>query len=71
MTTTARRQQWPEIMTTAQAAEYMQVSDQHVRERIRDDGLPAMRVGHYFRIPKHRMDEWIDQQLAREKERGE
>ncbi|SET38440.1 DNA binding domain-containing protein, excisionase family [Natronincola peptidivorans] len=50
----------PEILTTKQLAEFLQISDQTVKRAIKSGKLKAFKVGKDWRIEKEAVIEWID-----------
>jgi excisionase family DNA binding protein len=45
-----------ELLTTAQAAEYLQLSERTIRQWIKDKKLPASKYGKAWRIKKADID---------------
>ena len=48
-----------EWYTTEQAAEYLQITTEVVRQKARDGVLPSSRVGQEFRFHKESLDNWL------------
>ena len=48
-----------EVLTAAQAAEYLQVGRETVYRYIRQGKLVASRLGRTYRIPKQSLDLWL------------
>jgi len=49
-----------EILTTAQAAEFLQLSAQSVKARARAGTLPAARIGREWRFSRRQLLDWIE-----------
>ena len=49
----------PEILTTKQLAEFLQVSDQTVKRAIKAGKLKAFKVGKDWRIEKEEVVKWV------------
>ena len=49
-----------EILTTTQAAEFLQLSVQSVKARARAGTLPAARVGREWRFSRRQLLDWIE-----------
>ena len=49
----------PEVLTTKQLAEFLQVSDQTVKRAIKAGKLKAFKVGKDWRIEKEAVFEWV------------
>jgi excisionase family DNA binding protein len=48
------------ILTTAQAAEFLQLSIQSVKARARAGTLPAARIGREWRFSRQQLLDWIE-----------
>lgn len=46
-------------MTTAEAAKALGVNDSRVRQLIREDGLPALKVGRDWLIEPRALERWV------------
>lgn len=46
-------------LTTYDCAKYLQVCVERVRRLIRENSLPAYKVGREWRIHRHELDRWI------------
>ena len=51
----------PEVLTTSQAAELLQLSVQTVKARARAGSIPAARIGREWRFSRRQLLEWIEQ----------
>jgi len=51
----------PDLLTTRQLAEYLQLSERSVYRMLERGELPATRVGGQWRFRKSAVDEWLDQ----------
>ena len=49
-----------EYLTLEQAAELLQMSQRTVRERVRSDGLPALRAGSEYRFRRESIVDWLE-----------
>jgi len=53
----------PHFMNVRQVAELLGVSDRTIYQAIKTQGLPAIRVRRYWRIPSAKFDVWVERQL--------
>jgi len=51
-----------ELLTTAQAAEYLQLSERTIRQWIKDKKLPASKPGKAWRIKKSDIEKLVKEQ---------
>ena len=49
-----------EVLTTSQAAEFLQLSVQRVKARARAGTLPAAKIGREWRFSRRQLLEWIE-----------
>ncbi len=49
----------PEVLTLAEAAEYMRVSESEINDLIRQQGLPARKIGNEWRFLKAALQDWL------------
>lgn len=61
MSASQRRQQ-PSVMTTAEAARYLNISEQAVMDLIKDGKITAARINYRYRISKTVLDEFLQDQ---------
>jgi excisionase family DNA binding protein len=54
------REDYPEIMTIEQAAEYLQLHKQVVYRHVRKGTIPASRIGATIRFKKSVIDAWLE-----------
>ena len=54
----------PPLLTVAEAAELLRVHSNHVYELIRRGELPHVRLGRVIRLPRHRLEQWIEEQCG-------
>lgn len=52
-------QEYPPMMTTAEAAEYLGLPPLTVRRMARDGELPALKIGRQWRLKKTLLDQWV------------
>ena len=52
------------LLTVAEAAEFLRVHPNHVYELIRRGELPHVRLGRIIRLPRHRLEQWIEEQCG-------
>ncbi len=52
------------LLTVAEAAELLRVHPNHVYELIRRGELPHVRLGRVIRLPRHRLEQWIEDQCG-------
>jgi excisionase family DNA binding protein len=50
----------PDIMTPAEAAQFMKVTEDDILEAIKDGSLKAKKVGKAFRISKDNLDAFMN-----------
>lgn len=48
-----------EVMTTRQAAEFLQLSEQTVKDKARAGEIPAAKIGRAWRFRKADLDAWL------------
>lgn len=53
-------EQFPEVMTVKQAAEYLQVNDQVLYRYVREEKVPVARMGTTIRFKKSVLDAWLE-----------
>lgn len=53
------KEAYPPIMTTEEAAEYLQLHPLTVRRLAREGEIPALKVGRLWRVKKALLDRWI------------
>jgi excisionase family DNA binding protein len=49
----------PEVLTLAEAAEYLRVSESEVHDLIRQQGLPGRKIGDQWRFLKAGLRDWL------------
>ncbi len=49
------------MLTVQEVAEFLKVDVRTVRSWIKQDNLPAFRLGRGYRIPAEQLEEWITQ----------
>lgn len=49
----------PEVMTLKQAAEYLQLHPETLKEKARQSLIPASKVGNRWRFLKVDLDDWL------------
>ena len=52
-------QQWPDVMTVDDAAQYMQLDASTIRELLRNGQLPGKKVGRVWRLLKTEIDAYL------------
>jgi PTS system nitrogen regulatory IIA component len=50
----------PDLLTTKQLAEYLQLSERSVYRLLEQGDIPAVKVGGHWRFRKSAVDEWLD-----------
>jgi PTS system nitrogen regulatory IIA component len=50
----------PDLLTTRQLAEYLQLSERSVYRLLEQGEIPALKVGGHWRFRKTAVDEWLD-----------
>ncbi len=50
----------PEMLTVAEAAEYLRVPKSWIYERTRNRSLPIRKLGNHIRIPRSEFLAWVD-----------
>jgi excisionase family DNA binding protein len=48
-----------DVMTTAEVARYLRVSKATVYRLIREEGLPAIKIGNLWRIRRDLLEQWF------------
>jgi PTS system nitrogen regulatory IIA component len=59
------RDTMPDLLTTKQLAEYLQISERSVYRMLERGEIPAVKVGAQWRFRQSAVDEWLDLQLQR------
>jgi excisionase family DNA binding protein len=54
----------PDLLTTKQLAEYLQLSERSVYRLLDQGDIPALKVGGQWRFRKSALDEWLDVRVA-------
>ena len=55
----------PDLLTTKQLAEYLQLSERSVYRLVERGEIPALKVGGQWRFRKSAVDEWLDLHVQR------
>jgi PTS system nitrogen regulatory IIA component len=53
----------PELLTTKQLAEYLQLSERSIYRLLEHGEIPAVKVGGHWRFRKSVVDEWLDMRI--------
>jgi excisionase family DNA binding protein len=53
------RQEWPEVMTIAEAARYLRLDHRTVRKLINEGTIRAARAGWVWRVAKSELDRFL------------
>ena len=51
---------YPEVLTVQQTAEFLQLSDTHVLKMLKKGNLPGRKVGGVWRVSKRQLMEYIE-----------
>jgi excisionase family DNA binding protein len=62
-----RKEDYPEIMTVNQVAEYFQISDMTTYKLVQEGTIPAFKIGRHWRVKRDDLDEFIDKLLKGER----
>jgi excisionase family DNA binding protein len=54
------REDFPEIMTIAQVAEYLGLHELTVRRLAREGAIPALKLGRQWRVKRDLLEKWIE-----------
>lgn len=54
-----------QLLTTAEAADYLRLSERKLYELVADGGIPCMKVTGRWLFPKHELDHWLVRSLVR------
>jgi len=57
----ARQREFPEVMTIAQLADYLQLHKQVVYRHVKNSRIPASRIGSTLRFKKSVIDAWLEE----------
>lgn len=52
-----------ELLTIEETAEYLRVPVNQAYKLVRCEDFPAFKIGKHWRIPKDKLDAWIDTQI--------
>jgi excisionase family DNA binding protein len=55
----ARADQWPEVLTLAEAAAYLRVAEAELERIVGTQGLPARRIGSEWRFSRTAIQDWL------------
>jgi excisionase family DNA binding protein len=55
------KEEWPPIMTIAEAAQYLGLHELTVRRLAREGAIPALKLGRQWRIKRDLLEKWIEQ----------
>lgn len=53
------------ILTTQEAAEYVGIGINRIRELVKSGEIPAARSGRNFKIPRPLLEEWIEEEARK------
>lgn len=56
---TVKEEQYGEILTLEEAAAYLRVSEDALRAMVRDDAIPAQKIGEEWRFLKRALNDWL------------
>jgi excisionase family DNA binding protein len=54
----------PALMKAQEAADYLSMSEEWIRQRGRDGTLPTVKLGRATRFRRSDLDEWLDSQAV-------
>jgi excisionase family DNA binding protein len=54
----------PALMKAKEAADYLSMSEEWIRQRGRDGTLPTVKLGRATRFRRSALDEWLDSQAV-------
>jgi excisionase family DNA binding protein len=60
--TVARLADLPDVLTVAEAAQFLRLGRNSVYEAVRRHELPSVRIGRRLLIPKHALQRFLDEQ---------
>lgn len=52
-----------ELLTIEETAEYLRVPVSQIYTLVRCEDFPAFKVGKHWRIPKDKLNKWIEKQI--------
>jgi excisionase family DNA binding protein len=55
------KEEWPPIMTIAEASQYLGLHELTVRRLAREGAIPALKLGRQWRIKRDLLERWIEQ----------
>lgn len=55
------------LMEVSEVAQYLGISKRTLYRHLREEGLPAYRLGGQWRFKKEKLDEWLEKQENRKK----
>lgn len=61
--------EFPEVMGLAQAAAYLEVSEDSLYMYVKDGTVPGFKLGNRWKFRKARLNEWMDERVIRRPER--
>ncbi len=54
------QEDYPQILTIAQVAEYLGLHELTVRRLAREGAIPALKLGRQWRVKRDLLDKWIE-----------
>ena len=54
-----REDEWPEVLTLAEAAAYLRVPEEEITKIAGSQGLPARRIGDQWRFSRSAIQDWL------------
>lgn len=62
-----KKEEYPEIMTVSQVAEYFQISEMTTYKLVQEGTIPAFKIGRHWRVKRDDLDEFIEKLKRGEK----
>ena len=61
------KEDYPEIMTVTQVAEYFQISEMTTYKLVQEGTIPAFKIGRHWRVKRDDLDVFIDKLIKGER----
>lgn len=55
-----KKDDYPEIMTVSQVAEYFQISEMTTYKLVQENTIPGFKIGRHWRVKRDDLDEFIE-----------
>ncbi|MCL2579559.1 MAG: helix-turn-helix domain-containing protein [Oscillospiraceae bacterium] len=53
----------PELLNAEQVAKYLDIAYVNALKLVKHGGIPHIKIGNQYRVPKKRFQEWVESQI--------